>query len=33
MAKRALEAAESGQLTFDPKVNQKLWSQWLTGDR
>jgi hypothetical protein len=31
--RRALEAAETGQLRFEPKVNEKLWSQWLSRDR
>ena len=33
MAARALEAAETGSLQFDPQVNQKLWGQWLKGHR
>ena len=33
MSKRAMEAAESGSLKFDPIVNEKLWAQWLKNDR
>lgn len=33
MNKRALEAAESGEIRFDPEVNKKLWGQWLSADR
>lgn len=33
LAKRALEAADSGDLKFTPPSNYKVWKNWLQKDR
>ena len=33
MGKRALEAAESGELRFTPSSNANVWKNWLENDR
>ena len=33
MSKRALEAAESGELKFTPPSNANVWKNWLENDR
>jgi valyl-tRNA synthetase len=33
MCKKALEAAEKGELKFDPKGNFSVWKNWLQNDK